>query len=471
MKTIKAFTKRQMCLLFVCAMSASPMLGAISPMGGVARRPQATRNDKIGAKVDAYLQPYLKMKAFSGAILIARKGKVLLSRGYGMANYEFDVPNTPQTKFHIASVSKIFTAAAIMILEERGLLSFNDPLNKYIPDYPNGEKITVHHLLTHRSGIPNLSGPDYDERSKSAQTLTSVIESFKNRPLTMQPGERFSYSNSNYEVLAFIIEKVSDKSYGEFLKENIFDPLGMKDTGHDGNAAAIIKNRALGYATAGLDGPEKVGYLDFTIKTGSGSLYTTVADLYKWDLALNTEKILKKSSLHKMFAEPYSWFVGQRFNRRVFYYGGRVPGFQAELHRYVDDDVCIIVLSNFQGGLANLMANDMAAIALGEKYQILQLEKSSRVGPTMANAYIGRYRGEESFIRPNEVVTVDEKEGQLFLHLSPEETSALLPETNGKFYDRKSGAQVTFVKDETGKVSYLVMRFGEDYRARRIEDK
>ncbi|MGH9768635.1 MAG: serine hydrolase domain-containing protein, partial [Blastocatellia bacterium] len=277
----------------IYALLFSLLILAIPGSGQTSSQTRTAKPTDLEAKVDAYVRPYVEIKGFSGAILIASKGQVLLRKGYGMANYELDAPNTPLTKFHLASVSKSFTAAAIMILEERGLLGVSDPLSKYIPDYPEGDKITIHHLLTHTSGIPNVNNfPDYNDKSKFPQTLASVIEMFKSKPFTMKPGERYSYSNSNYNVLAFIIEKVSGKSYGDFLKENIFDPLGMKDTGHDGKAGALIKGRASGYAPVGPSDLENASWIDWTIKTGNGSLYSTVEDLYKWDRALYTEKIL-----------------------------------------------------------------------------------------------------------------------------------------------------------------------------------
>src|SRR5215813_2874705 len=254
--------------------------GCVVLLFNFAQPARATDDKKllpIEARVDAYMKPYVDMKLFNGSVLIAQKGKVLLSKGYGMANYELDVPNTPKTKFHIASITKAFTAASIMLLEERGLLHTGDVLTKYIADYPNGDKITIHHLLTHTSGIPNINNfPQYNDWSRFPQTTASLIEKFKTLPLNFQPGARYDYSNSNYNVLAFIIEKVSGKSFGDFLKENIFDPLDMKDTAHDGDASAIIKNVAAGYTPTGYDGFEKTPYLDWTAKTGNGSLYSTV---------------------------------------------------------------------------------------------------------------------------------------------------------------------------------------------------
>ncbi len=426
----------------------------------------------LEAKVDAYLKPYLDMQVFSGSVLIARHGKILLSKGYGMANYELEVANTPKTRFHLASISKTFTAASVLLLEERGLLSTADRLAKYLPDYPNGDKITIHHLLVHTSGIPNVNNfPQYNDWSRFPQTTASLIDKFKNQPLNFEPGARYEYSNSNYNVLAFIIEKVSGKSYGDFLKANIFDPLDMKDTGHDGNAAVLIKNAASGYTPAGFDGFEKTPYLDWTIKTGNGSLYSTVEDLYKWDRALYTEKILKKSTRDKIFTNHidgvgYGWFISRRFNRRCIRMNGRSPGFQGEIHRYIDEDTCVIVLGNNYSGAASFMINDIAAIALGEPYEVLNVKARLHIAPTVSEPYVGRYNGGADFFVPNAYLTIENREGHLSLRWSMGGLSWLVPISETKFFDRNFGGSVTFVKNEKGEISHLLYRFsGTDYRA------
>ncbi len=268
----------------------------ITPNYGQADSQASVKNEKgLETQINAYVKPYLDVGGFNGSVLIAKKGKVLLSKGYGMANYELGVPNSPQSKFHIASVSKTFTAAAVMLLEERGLLKVGDSLTKFIPDYPNGDKITVHHLLTNTSGIANINDfPEYDAWSKFSHTPEDLIEKFKNKPLDFKPGERgYTESNSNYNLLAFIIEKLSGKSYGEFLEENIFAPLNMKDSGHDNRPEAVLKNRANGYVPVGVSEIKNAPFLDWSIKTGNGSIYSTVEDLYKWDRSLYTEKILR----------------------------------------------------------------------------------------------------------------------------------------------------------------------------------
>jgi len=152
--------------------------------------------EALESKVDKYIDVYLRKGHFSGSILIARKGKVLVSKGYGKANFEHDVPNTPHTKFRLGSITKQFTSLAIMQLQERGLLNVDDPLKKYIPDYPNGEKITIHHLLTHTSGIPNLTDfPEYSETMMISSRVETTIERFKHKPLRFTSGEKFEYSN------------------------------------------------------------------------------------------------------------------------------------------------------------------------------------------------------------------------------------------------------------------------------------
>ena len=454
------------------------MIGVMASLMRNASQRAAGRATDLEAKVDAYVKPLLEMKAFNGSILIAKKGQVLLSKGYGMANYELEVPNTPQTKFHIASISKTFTATAIMLLQERGLLSVSDPLTKYIPDYPNGEKITIHHLLTHTSGIPDVNQfSDYNNNSKFPQTPASLIAMFKQRPLSAQPGERYGYSNSNYNLLAFIIEKVSGKSFGDFLQANIFDPLGMKDTAHDSYAPALVKNRASGYVPAGVDGLENAPYLDWTMKTGNGSLYSTVEDLYKWDRALYTEKILKKSSLDKMFTKHvdgaigYGWFISRRLNRNTIRINGRSPGFQGEIHRYIDDDVCVIVLGNNYSGTSSSMITDIAAIAFGEKYEVMSVMKAVKLDPKVVDGYVGRYQGDANFFRPNAVLSVVKQGDHLALGYFGTTPVPLTPLSTEKFYDRTWGASLTFVKNAQGEVTHLVYGNDNPQKLQRIKNQ
>ena len=223
-----------------------------------------------------------KKNMFCGSVLVAKDGKILLSKGYGFANYSDNIPNTSTTKFKLASVSKQFTAMAIMILEEKGKLSTNDKLTKYIPDYPNGDKITIHNLLTHTSGIPDFTSmPLFDSIMTMPFTLDREIALFKNKPLDFEPGSKHQYSNSGYLLLSYIIEKVSGKSYGDFVKENIFVPLGMKNSGLYTNKE-VLKKVANGY-TDNAGKIENAQYVDMSIPSGAGALYSTVEDMFLWD--------------------------------------------------------------------------------------------------------------------------------------------------------------------------------------------
>jgi CubicO group peptidase (beta-lactamase class C family) len=426
----------------------------------------------LGAKVDAYMQPYVEGNNFSGSILIARGGKVLVSKGYGVANYELAVANTPATRFHIASLSKTFTAAAILMLEERGQLRVEDALAKFIPDYPNGDKITIHHLLTHTSGIPNVNDfPVYDQKSKSRLSLTEIIQMFKDKPLEFTPGARYRYSNSNYNLLAFIIEKVSGKSYGEFLKENIFQPLGMNDTANDDGSDELIPNRASGYVPVGMREVENAPYLNWSVKTGNGSLYSTVGDLYKWDRALYTEKILKKSTLDRMFTDyggfGYGWRVRKHFDRRVTAMTGRSPGFTSSVERFVDDDVCIILAANTYSGITQSMADDLAAIVFGEKYEAPH--PPARITPAVLESYVGRYQFGQDFVyNPGSMATIV-KRGNDLLMQTPGGTTYLIPQAENSFVDRLFGGVVTFRKDASGAITHLTWNFGKDFTAERLK--
>ena len=449
------------------------LLSLVMPASAIADEPIAV-DASLGAKVDAYVKPYVESNNFSGSLLIAKAGKIVLSQGYGMANYELSVPNSSRTRFHLASLSKTFTAAAILILQERGQLRVEDPLTKFIPDYPNGGKITVHHLLTHRSGIPNVNDlPGYDGKSKSQISLSEIIGMFKENPLEFIPGSRYRYSNSNYNLLAFIIEKVSGKSYGEFLEENIFRPLDMSDTGNDAGTGNLIPNRASGYVPVGMRDVENAPYLNWSIKTGNGSLYSTVEDLYRWDRALYTEKLLKKQTLDKMFTDyggfGYGWSVRKHFDRRVTGMTGRSPGFTSSLERFIDDDVCIVVAANTYSGITQSMADDLAAIVFEQKYEALH--SPIKIDPSILESYIGPYQfGPDFTYNPGATVTVEKNGDQLLMQIAGGGTTYLIPQSETRFVDRLFGGVVSFPKDGSSAIAHLTWNFGKDFAAQKIKD-
>jgi CubicO group peptidase (beta-lactamase class C family) len=294
----------------------------------------------------------LAAQGFMGAVLVARGDEVLLNKGWGQANVEWNVPNTPSTRFRIASITKQFTAAAILLLEERGKLSVDDPVRKYLPDAPaSWNTITIFHLLTHTSGVPDYSAlPPY--RSVGPLTPTEVVARFRDAPLDFVPGERWNYSNSGYALLGLLIERVSGRSYAEFLRENIFMPLNMDDSGYDLSRDVILR-RASGYRRTPA-GIVNAPYLDMSLPYAAGGLYSTTGDLLTWTRALFGGRLLSAASLRKMTTpvpqSPGGYAFGLNVQsvggRTVMFHAGGINGFTTTLAYYPDSRVTIAVLSN-----------------------------------------------------------------------------------------------------------------------------
>lgn len=309
-------------------------------------------------KLDSYLYPQVEDKKFSGSIIIAQGDEILLSKGYGLSNWEHQIPNRTDTKFRIASLSKQFTAMAILILQEQQLLSIEDKINEYIKDCPESWKdITIHHLLTHTSGIPNFwSLSSFRDILKEKGSITKTMGLVKELPLKFTPGEQFAYSNSGYTILASIVEEVSQTSYEDFLDSSIFEPLKMINTGSDNNKEILI-NRASGYTLQGSN-IKNAGFTDISNYTGAASLYSTVEDLYLWDRALYTGDIVSTESIDLMFDSHipaygygygYGWIVDEsKSNEKKVRHEGNIPGFRSYFSRYIDDDTVIIILSNHE---------------------------------------------------------------------------------------------------------------------------
>jgi len=336
--------------------------------------PQQSSGQTLQEKVDEYIGVLLKMERFSGSILIAKDGEILFSKGYGLANREHDIPNTPKTIFRMGSIGKQFAAACIMQLQEQGKLDVKDPITKYIPDYPNGDIITLHHCLTHTSGIPNLTEfPEHRKTIMIPSPVEKTILRFKDKPLEFAPGEKFKYCNSGWLLLGYVIEKVSGKTYEDYLEEHIFGPLNMTNSGYD-HHSTILKNRASGYHIT-KEGPVNAPYIDMSIPHAGGALYTTVEDFLTWDQALYTEKILTKASLDKMFAPfkgnyGYGWRIDSIFGHKRIHHGGSIFGFQTHIARYVDDNIFVVFMCNQRPIPTRRIAQDLAAIVFGKPYKI-----------------------------------------------------------------------------------------------------
>jgi CubicO group peptidase (beta-lactamase class C family) len=424
----------------------------------------------IASKVDEYLAARMRSNHFSGSVLIAQHGKIVVAKGYGMADIEQKVPNMAETKFRLGSVTKQFTAMAILELEERGKLRVQDPICKYVSDCPkNWQTITIFNLLTHTSGIPNFTKlPDYEKSMAQPTTVPELLARFEGKPLDFPPGSQFNYSNSGYEVLGAILEKVSGESYQAFLKKNIFDILGMLDSGYD-NDSHTIMNRAQGY-TFSSDGLMKAPYIDMSIPFSAGGLYSTVLDLYKWDRALYTEKLVSKKSLGEMFTPfkgdyGFGWVITKEFDRKQMDHGGGINGFSACIRRFPDDDAAVIVLSNVDTASSGEISHDLAAILFGEKYDLPKEHHAIKLNPSIYAAYIGKYK-----LGPNFIITVTREGNKLMTQATGQTKVEIFPEARTRFFLKVVDAQIDFVKDRRGKVTGLILhQGGSDISAKKIQ--
>lgn len=428
----------------------------------------APSDEEIVAKVDEYMNALARLNRFNGAVLVERDGRALVSRSYGMANFEDAVPNTLQTRFPIASMTKTFTATAVMMLQERGKLSVRDLICKHLSDCPAAwQQITIHHLLTHTSGIPDYTDfPDWLQTRGQLAPYTSTIARFKDKPLDFPPGEKYKYSNSGYVLLGLIIERVSGQTWEGFLRDNIFAPLKMANTGYD-DGKTLIRHRALGYSREGIR-LIRAPYLHMPISKSAGALYSTVEDLLLWDKALYTEKLLSPKSLDAMFTVfkgdyGYGWHIDKQFNHRRAFHTGVILGLKSSIDRYLDDRVGVILLSNSDDTFINAAIRDLAAIVFGEKYNLPKQRPSIALDAKTYDTYVGQYELGSDFI-----LTVS-KEGNKLMGEADGKTFELFPETEFKFFVRDFDAQImfTFVKDEKGQVTHLI--YNRNQQARKLK--
>jgi CubicO group peptidase (beta-lactamase class C family) len=403
----------------------------------------------LEARVDAYLAPYVECHDFSGAVLIARGDTVLLRKGYGMASYELGVPNTADTKFQIASITKTFTAAAILLLQDKGRLRLDDHLDRFLPDFPRADKITLVHLLAHRSGVAD---PDYGALFHKRVTPDELIASFKDRPFLFEPGARSEYSNAGYVLLARVIEKASGRRYGDFLREEFFTPLGMADTG-DFDRETVVPKRAAGYQPGpGPSGLQNALAPDPSSELGSGCLWSTADDLFKWARAVRSERLFKWTGL----PWPYGWGRRDQYGHRYLEQSGLVPGFMSHLIVFRDEPVTVVCLANVQSGLFGRLEKDLTALAFGGKVDDAPpAPRVVAVSPRRLRGCVGLYQG------PGFRFRIVEEDGHFYGKFDdgPGRTF-LLPVGDDEWFMRASYARVRVRRDERGRAVGLAITWG-----------
>ena len=322
----------------------------------------APADQQLTRSVDAYVAPYVAFRAFSGVILVAKGDSVLLEKAWGMANYELGVPNTPDTRFRIASITKRFTQIVMTRLVEEKKLSLADPLSRFAPSFPKADAITLDQLVNHRSGIRD---PDKLRRVISASyTPAEVVDLLATEPLGSDPGKTYSYTTANYAVLAFVIEKVTGRTFAEVVRKYVYEPAGMADSG-DISTVGVVPKLASGYMPdpysdrgAAVSGPE-----DTSWKTGGGSGYATARDLYRFLRAYYGKKLLA--------VDPLSLFPhGEMFGKKVSQSSGAFPGANANMTYFPDEELTVVVMSNSYSPVAGSIAKDVAAMVFEQPYTI-----------------------------------------------------------------------------------------------------
>ena len=407
--------------------------------------------------IDGYLAPLLRTNNFSGVVLVAKDDAIVFQKGYGLASIEHRVANSPATVFHIASVSKPFTSAAVLLLAEQGKLDLKAPLTRVLPDYPNGERLTIHHLLSHTSGIPNINDfDDYADIQRRPQRPEDLVALFKDKPLEFDPGARYSYSNSNYNLLAHIVEKVSGEPFGTFLDRAIFRPLGLDRTGHPRSAAEVVPGIASGYAPAGSLGLERDTYLDWSVKTGNGSLHSDAAGVMKFMRAVHQGRLLDPQSLAATFTPHtanvgYGWFLTKANQRDVHHVNGRSPGFAAQADYYLADGVTVVVLSNTYVSVTTPIARAVGALYFGEPVAPMPAIRPDPVPAAAIAAIAGTYQFGPDYYVPNAKIRVRSENGQVEAMVDDSSPYALVPIDSTHFLMRSFWVATDFTLGPDGK--------------------
>lgn len=333
-------------------------------------------------QIDELMKKYYDYGQFNGSILVAEKGKVVYAKGLGLANMEWSIPNQPDTKFRIGSVTKQFTATLILQLVEEGKLKLDGKITDYLTDYrkDTGDRVTIHQLLNHTSGIPSYtSRPDFRTAiMRNPYKVADFVKQLASGDLEFEPGSKFTYNNSGYVILGAIIEKVTGKSYETVLTERILKPLGMTNSGYD-STSPLLPKRASGYEKR-PSGYVNAPYLDMSLPYAAGSLYSTVEDLYKWDQALHEGKILSAESRKLMFTPGLSNYgygiritdekIGNsELKTRIIGHGGGINGFNSLLTRAVDKGQTVVILDNVgQGRRHGQITTSIIGILNGQPY-------------------------------------------------------------------------------------------------------
>ena len=443
--------------ILACVIAAS-LGGAIPARGQDAA--QAAKSERL----DTIAKSYTAGNAFMGAVLVVEGDRTLLDKGYGSANLEWDIPNAPDVRFRLGSLTKQFTAALVLLLQQDGKLRIEDPVGKYLPDAPKAwEKITLANLLGHTSGIPNFtSDKAFETWSMSAHTHAEEIAFFRDKPLDFEPGSKYAYSNSNYEVLGVVIESVSKKDYGPLLRERLFEPLGMASTGLDMDEL-ILPKRAQGYQPAAV-GLSHARSESLTVPWAAGSLYSTTGDLLRWERGLFGGKVLDEASLKAMTtAGKGNYGLGVQVLRRdgveIVQHGGGIEGFNTQLVCVPARGITVVVLGNVNGTAPDVMGEQLLDVVLGKPVVLASERKPVPIAEEELEKFVGVYD-----FAPEVAITVAVRDGELTIQGKSRVRPTMYQgaaDGHARFFVPTLNAEIEFVPDERGAVTSMVLHLGE----------
>jgi len=421
------------------------------------------------AKAQAFVDSWVRDGQFTGTVLVTKDGQPVFRKGFGQANREWNIPNAPDTKFRLGSITKQFTAAAILQLAEKGKLTIDDPVSKHYPDAPAAwEKITIHHLLNHTSGIPSYTGlPDFFQKQATMRrTPAEIVKLTQDKPLEFEPGSKFAYNNTGYVLLGHIIERISGAGYDEYVRKNLLEPLGLRDSGYDWNTT-VIARRASGYTPDGKLAP----YLDMSLPHAAGSLYSNVDDLAKWADALESGKVVSKEHYAKMTTVyrnnyGYGLTMTKIENHDVIGHGGGINGFNTSLIRAPGDNVTVAVLANQNGPAADAIAKELMALHFGKAVKPRPLLTEVKLPAEKLDSVAGQYE-----LRPGFVLKVWREGEQLVTQATGQGKLPVMASAEDRFFSKLVGAELEFKRDAAGKVTHLVLhQGGRQMEGKRIAD-
>lgn len=420
----------------------------------------AQQNDsRLTSEFDKLLSQIFKPNEPGATVLVSKKGSIIYNKAFGMANMEFNVPMQVDNIFKLGSVTKQFTAVAILQLMEQGRLTLSDNITKYLTGYPDqGAVITIEHLLTHTSGIIDYTNiSDTVLKAANDYTPPQIIDIFKNQPLRFAPGTRWEYSNSNYFLLGYIIEKLSGKTYAEYLHDVFFKPLAMTNS-YYANDIPIINNRVDGY-TRNERGYENVPFISMTIPYAAGSILSTSGDLFKWQQAVLSGKLLRKENLKKAItkyklsdgketAYGYGWRLGNVYESPSIWHGGLIRGFRTMALYLPKEDVYVTVLSNCETNSITVLTSRVAALASGKPYDYKEILIDKAILPD----YTGVYENESG-----QQLIITSADNKLFLQYNRSPKSQLKAFQKDQFFINELET-LDFTRNEKGTVQRVISK-------------